>query len=143
MSITVRDVRCPVGHYEIDVYVNMPDIPRCPECGEERHVFYATREMSRDAVSDSRIGVFKPVTIEGVTYSTREDFDRFKNAYARNMKVDPSQVEVVGNADHVQRGEEARHRGWETRRKNGIDDRQLREHQHEQKRRTAEQRGHR
>ena len=50
-DFTMRDVRCPDGHFECDVLVPREGEPEDCVCGLPRSVFYATREQQGQAAA--------------------------------------------------------------------------------------------
>jgi hypothetical protein len=128
---TVRDVRCPDGHYEISVFYKTEDgPPPCP-CGSPRTAFWATREMQGLAAQnkvDNALAGFTPVKVDG-QMMTREQMTAYKNAYADRQGIPRDSIDFAPVGNKMERVEDRRHRAVENRRRNGYDEQQFREHQ--------------
>jgi hypothetical protein len=159
MSNTVRDLRCPDGHYECSVFYKLSDGPPvclgktfvwdpCVEvapgviqerwvecaCGKPRTPFYATREMEGKAARehvDPTLAGFTSVKYDG-EWRSRSEMDSIKNALAdrRGVPRDSLDFSSVGNKD--ERSDFYRHRAYESRKSAGFDTQQFKEYQREQ-----------
>jgi hypothetical protein len=147
-DVTVRDVRCPDGHYECDVLVPRNDEPEpCPECGQARTIFYATREMQRLESSQRTHdpNTFVTVKVGDRVCTTREELHAAKVVAAKRngVTVDQIAVESCGSkSDKKLRTDEARHEAWAMRKRDGFDDTKFRDYQREQKQLEAANRRH-
>jgi hypothetical protein len=141
MSLTVRDVRCPNGHYACGVYFKRTDgPPPCDVCGEPQTTFYATREQEGMEVANrtALLGEFRSVRIGGKTFETKEALDRYVGAYCekQGLRRDEVYLESEGTSRQVNaRCDDLKHEAHVTRRENGYDAQQTREHQRESHRR--------
>lgn len=137
---TVRDLRCPDGHYEISVFYKLADAPPQCLCGKERLPFYATREMEGRTTLEhaaEQVGTFRPVKYDGVVYQDKASLDAVLHAYADRQGVprDSYAFETLGNK--AQRVEERRHRAWEKRKREGFDTQKFKDYQREQTARST------
>jgi hypothetical protein len=158
---TVRDLRCPDGHYECSVFYNTNDgPPTCPEpmhptcveatgpvfveggstlaCGKPRTTFYATREMegraARETVDPTLAG-FTSVLYEGRRMS-RAELEERKKAFADHQGVPRDSLTFSPMGNKRERADEHRHRGYVNRKRAGFDTQQTKEYQREQDRST-------
>jgi hypothetical protein len=130
VSFLVHDLRCAAGHLEVGAVYRRSDGPSaCPVvgCGEARSVTYLPRAMGGGSALPET-DTWVPLVHCGETYHTRSDWNAFKAKWARNQGVDPSQVEEVSNADRVVRGEEALHRSYQTHKRRGFGENELRDY---------------
>ena len=137
---TVRDLRCPDGHYECSVFYRVADgPPECPECHAPRVPFYATREMegkARQDKVDAALAGFQPVLFQGERLSKEQLLER-KNAYADHQGVPRDSLDFAPVGNSAERADFHRHRAWEKHKKNGFDTATLREYQREQNERSS------
>lgn len=134
MSWTTRDLRCvehPDEHYACSVVFNTNDGPPPCACGAEQTTFYATREMEGKAAQDkldASLAHFGPVKYDG-RWMTRQELAQIKNDYADRQGVPRDILDFTSMGNKTERAEDRRHRAVETRRRNGYDEQQFREHQ--------------
>lgn len=140
MSLIVHDLRCPDGHYEVSVYFPRGAPTPCPICSKPRTVFYATREMAQQEVlqyADPTVAVFRPISVGGATYHTKEAYDRYLADFARKHKTtaDKLGIESAGTPNQrAVRRDELRHAAWEKRKEEGFDTQRFEGYQEEQRR---------
>ncbi len=140
MSITVHDLRCPDGHIEINAFVENKHPEPC-WCGLSRTVFYATREQEGQAPLEraaAQVGTFRTVRLGGETLDTKEKLDRHLDRYCAMQNVSRSDIalESTGTTREMNsRHDDMKHEAIVTRRVNGYDEVQFREHQRESGRR--------
>ena len=67
------------------------------------------------------VGMWKPLTHDGVTYESREDWNAYKAVVERNTG---QKIVEVSNSDRHERADFHKHRAWEARRARGIDSQQ-------------------
>lgn len=116
------DLRCENGHVEQNVYARPKEYDPCPECGADREPTWGGAFAKRVA--------FVPIYDEIVGWiRTREDWEAHRAAVAERQGVPLSDIVYhrETRTEMVTKGEEAKHRAWEARRRRGIDDKQLAE----------------
>lgn len=122
MSFVTHDLHCTADHWESDVVYRRNDgPPPCPECGATRVTGWLPVGVRTVNYTSQ---MWKPLTHDGVTYETREDWSAYKAAVAKNTGVE---IVETSNSDRHQRADEHRHRAWESRRQAGLDTTQWRE----------------
>jgi predicted NAD-dependent protein-ADP-ribosyltransferase YbiA (DUF1768 family) len=82
-------------------------------------------------------GVFHPFTHDGVYYATREEWTQYKKDVAANLLDDVAEAPPLSRAERIRVADEARHRGYLARKKEGFDDRDWQRYKEEQRRKKA------
>lgn len=137
MSFLVHDLRCPQGHYEVNVTYRRSEGPTpCPECNQARGIFYATREMANEAQRDFTVGgEFRRFRYNGEWMESPEQFRRAKEHLCKvsGAKMDELVEVPVGSArERKARADELRHEAWVVRKREGFDDYTLSRYRAEQ-----------
>jgi hypothetical protein len=157
----IRDIVCPDGHVEKNAYCEKDDdgFPVYPACTyvtgashdasnigmsfnlmdfEMFRCGKPTKEWYGDGAAPA-VHTFQPITYGGVEYRTEAEWKAYLRSIAEHQMVPLDRVVVRGDdpKERKREGEEAAHRGWLERKRRGIDDAQLRDHQREQKRETG------
>jgi hypothetical protein len=150
VSRIVRDLRCPLGHYEVSVLYNTSEeLPRCthvpPEgaipCNLPRTTFYATQEMTNDARA-AAVHTFKPFEVDGgVRITSEEGALRYRQSVAAQKGVPVEHIQFNSRGNVPQTVDELRHRARDIRRREGFDERTFESYRTERNRITAEQSG--
>jgi len=134
----IHDIRCTACQtIDTDVFVRVGALPGCAECGAPTVIDWG--HGSAPSVRGHGYGSFTPVDL-GVLgkAETKEDYDRAMATIKQRFPNHRVELQSETSAQKGARVDELRHKSFENKRKNNVDEKLLMEKSEETKAKTSE-----